>query len=574
MLGKFTELTSKPDHVTIDIETYDPELKSKGSSWVRKEGHILGIAVKIDDLPSEYYPLRHETGNNYDIFKVKEYVNNISYDCESGDIPWVLHYGYYDLGWLDYEHFIDITKCPMIRDTLIMSQLFHSQLPSYSLDFMTQYFGCGKKSDMDFNLILKLPPEAVDKYASNDTDITDSLYRVLKEKPLDHLAVSRENDIIPIIVMMKKQGIKIDMERLTELEKEFTRAYVEYISRVHEVDQKVDVWKGGSIEMLFKRLGLTYPRTVLGNPSFTQGFLETVNHPIIQALSRARKINKLLSTFITGIKMAQYNGVIHPDYYNGKSEYGGTITGRFSSANPNIQQIPSRTEEGMMIRELMIADGAWARFDYSQQEPRLILHYASKLALEGIDYWKLRYEENPDTDFYDVLMTITEIQDRFIMKTNTLATMYGMGDEHMGDMLNVPVGVAKQYRAKFYEAIPWIVQLRNFVQTRVREYGQIKTLGNRTLRFEKRDDNKCFNHLIQGSAADQTKQAMINVYNNTSKIPLSQIHDELNYDLSEENLQNGVDEIIVSCMRNAFTLDFPTKIDSSLGINWKEACGK
>jgi DNA polymerase-1 len=346
----------------------------------------------------------------------------------------------------------------------------------------------------------------------------------------------------------------IDEKQLDHIEHEFKSKLWEHMQPLIKLNPKIKIWSGDSLEMLFKQLHLTIPRTVKGNPSFEGKYLETLGqtNPIIGHLSQARKLHRLSNNFVNGIREKIVNGKIHPDYYNGKSAQGGTITGRFSSAHINIQQIPSRTEDGMEIRGVFIpTKSAWTRFDYSQQEPKIMLHYASLLNLPGIEEWRVRYTEEPDTDFYQVLMDITK-RERGEMKTNTLALAYGMGIGHMADIMGTTEDEARESKQGFFDNVPWLPALRNFVVGQATKKGSIKTLGGRKLMFRPNEINKAFNYLCQGSAADQTKQAMIDVYEKTGKVPLCQVHDELNYDFTEEDLETDKDKEISNLMKDAF----------------------
>lgn len=575
MLGKFIETNENTKRVVIDIETYDPYLKSKGVSWIYNEGFIIGIACKIDDQPSEYYPIRHQE-ENYDKQQCKNYFYNLFSNCYDHDIPIIAHYSQYDLGWLDHEGFIDIGRCPPLRDTLIGGQLYKSDM-TFSLKMMAKFFQVGEKTEIEINDLFKMPVNVVEAYACNDSDLTaridSKLESLLRTNELT--ALLRENGIIPLIVMMKKNGIKIDEEKLLRLEFVFKSKLEQRQLQIDAVYPNAKIWSNKDLEFVFRRLNLGYPRTEFGNPSFTASFLDSVKHPVVKVVAEARKIDRLLNGFLGGIKTAIVNGKIHSDYFNGRSEGGGTITGRLSSANPNMQQVPSRTDDGLEVRSLFIPDNlAWARFDYSQQEPRLMLHYAKLLDLPTMDRWNELYKLNPDTDFYDVLMEITGIKDRGVMKTNTLALSYGMGEDHMASIMGILVEEARAYKYRFGRDVPWLSELAEYVKKRAIQKGEIKTLGNRYLKFSQGTAQKAFNHMIQGSAADQTKQAMIDIYKITGKVPLSQIHDELNYDFTEDDVGNEMNEVINRIMKDGFKLEFPIKVDMSLGYNWRECCEK
>src|ERR1035437_5567171 len=567
MLGSYIDPKSSfYDHVVIDIETIDPLLKISGVSWVRDIGKILGIACKIGDAKAEYYPVGHGIGS-YDPDKVRLYFNDLMKVCRQDSTPVVAHFAQYDLGWLDHEKYIDIENVPPIFCTLVGSQLYNSSMQSFSLDAMSRYFKHGQTIAIDTDKLISMPVSVVAKYACNDIDLTDLLYDRLIHEELDKKAVIRENAVIPLLVMMKKQGFKVDLEYLEWLDREFQMRLHTAMTNLIKIDPQININAGASIELLFRRFAIPYQRTAHGNPSFTQGFLDSValTNPLIADLSIARKLKRLLA-FITGIKQMQHNGIIHPDYWNGKSDWGGTVTGRLSASNPNIQQMPNRTEEGKMIRGAFVSHGdAWGRADYSQQEPRIAMHYASLLHLSGIDYWLERYKNNPDQDFYQIIMERAGI-DRKSAKTFTLATMYGMGAAHAGELLGIDEREAGTQLLSFHRSVPWLKELQHYVFDKVDKAHKVKTLGDRFLTFTHREP-KAFNHLIQGSAADQIKQAMVNIYNETGKIPLCQVHDELNYDLNVDEIATEMDEQISRIMREAIPLQVPGKVDFTMGMS-------
>lgn len=557
MFGTFKR-TNEAKRIVIDIETRDPYLKEKGPSWVYSRGHIAGIGIKIDHEPAEYYPINHPTESVNKWEGVKDYLCNIP-----NTVRVVGHYICYDLGWL-YNYYNYLPNS--IGDTLLGAQIQKNDLTSYSLDNLSQHFMLGQKIEVDPERIWTMPLTTQMKYCNHDVELTAKLDD-MQSKEHDTAAYQRECNLIPILVKMKAEGIWIDTELLDSLQKEFTL-------KLRDVMRETtcrNVWASRELVAVFNKLRLDFRETEKGNPTFPQWFIESVDHPEIQAIARARRLHRLINTFCVGLRhnLSDWDR-IHPDFMNGRSDDGGTITGRLSAQHVNVQQIPHRTEEGMKIREVFIPDKyMWYKFDYKQQEPMLMLHYASKLNLLD-DSWKALFQRT-EADFYNPISTMLNI-DRQLSKTITLAVCYNMGYRKFARVAGIDETEAQRHLLRFNKSIPWLYKLKEYATTKALERKYVTTVGNRNLYFDASTASKAFNHLIQGSAADQIKEAMIQIYRVYGLIPKLQVHDELAYDLTREDFVTGLDDRIELEMIMAFKLDFPVRVDKKFGHNWSQ-CG-
>lgn len=557
MFGTFKR-TDQAKRIVIDIETRDPYLKNKGSSWVFNRGHIAGIGIKIDHEPAEYYPINHPNEPVDKWYGIEKYLTDIPDSCRI-----VGHYITYDLGWLyNKYHYLPNT----VADTLLGAQIQKNDLESYSLNKLSQKFMLGQKIEVDPETIWSLPLTSQMKYCNHDVELTAKLDN-LQSDIRDGEAYKRECELIPILVKMKATGIKINVKRLNELQEQF----VKQLSELLQKTSCKNIWAARELVAVFNKLGISYRDTEKGNPTFPQWFIELIDHPEIQVIAKARRIHRLINTFCTGLRRCLTDDDrIHPDFMNGKSENGGTITGRLSAQHVNVQQIPHRTEEGMKIREAFVPDDImWYKFDYRQQEPMLMLHYASMTGLLD-DTWKQLYRQ-PGADFYDPIANMLKI-DRQLAKTITLATCYGMGYRKFARVANITDVEAQKHLIQFSRLIPWLYKLKDYATNKALERKFVKTIGNRNLYFETAEANKAFNHLIQGSAADQIKEAMIRIYKKIGLVPKLQVHDELAYDFSAENYYAHLHDKIESEMIAAVQLDFPTRVDKKFGHNWSQ-CG-
>jgi DNA polymerase I-like protein with 3'-5' exonuclease and polymerase domains len=314
-------------------------------------------------------------------------------------------------------------------------------------------------------------------------------------------------------------------------------------------------------------------------------------------IAKAREINKAHTTFIDTILKFTHKGRIHADINPIRSDQGGTVTGRFSYANPNLQQIPARNKElGPMIRSLFLpeVDHKWGCFDYSQQEPRLVVHYAATTEPICFDESVTKIVEefkNNSVDFHKTVADMAGIS-RDQAKTINLGLFYGMGKAK----LQAELGLNTKEEAEvlfnqYHNNVPFVKELMNKTSQFAQTSGSIGTLLGRRCRFNKWEPAtfgmhtamsfeeaertygrgrirramtyKALNKLIQGSAADMTKKAMLDLYKE-GIIPHIQIHDELDISVKDDNHAKKIVEI----MENAVTLAIPNKVDYESGETW------
>ena len=353
----------------------------------------------------------------------------------------------------------------------------------------------------------------------------------------------------------------------------------------------IQIWAARSIAKVFEKLNLPYDVTAKTSaPSFTKNFLQNHPNPVVKQIARAREINKSHTTFIDTILKHSHKGRIHAEINQIRSDQGGTVTGRFSYNNPNLQQIPARNKElGPMIRSLFIPEEGhtWGCFDYSQQEPRLVTHYASLDGLYRVDEVLDAYNDEPDTDFHKIVADMANIP-RSQAKTINLGLFYGMGKNKLQAELGVSKENADDLFRTYHDKVPFVKMLMESVMRRAQDRGRVRTLLGRRCRFNLWEPNqfgihkslpheealaehgpgikraytyKALNKLIQGSAADMTKKAMVDLYKE-GIIPHIQVHDEL--DISVSNNAEKIKEI----MENAVKLEVPNKVDYESGPNW------
>jgi DNA polymerase I-like protein with 3'-5' exonuclease and polymerase domains len=594
------------DEIAVDLETRDPDLKSKGSGSVIGNGEVVGIAVAVPGRKF-YFPIAHGSGPNMDRKRTLEWFKDIM----ASDAIKIFHNAMYDVCWIRN---LGIKINGLIVDTMIAASLIDENRFQYSLNSISwDYLGHGKnegalneeaksrgldpKADM-----WQLPAMYVGGYAEKDAELTLELWQIFK-KEIIHQDIESifnlETDLFPCLVDMKFKGVRVNAEHASVLKKQLiAREEALLFDIKKETGIDIQIMAARSIAKMFDQLKLPYDKTEKSKePSFTKNFLQEHPHPLVKKIAQAREVNKAHSTFIDSILKFEHKGRIHADINQIRSDQGGTVTGRFSYHNPNLQQLPARNKDlGPMIRSLFLPDEGctWGCFDYSQQEPRLVAHYAALYKFPSVYEVIDEYNNDSSTDFHQMVATMAQIP-RSQAKTINLGLFYGMGKTK----LQAELGVSKEKAAELFEQyhakVPFVKQLINTASNRAQERGQIRTLLGRLCRFHLWEPNvfemhkalpheealqehgpgirragtyKALNKLIQGSAADMTKKAMVDLYKE-GIIAHIQIHDEL--DLSVESPEQA--KKIIDIMENAVTLEVPNKVDYESGQTWGDIFG-
>ena len=598
-----TELLVNAKQIAIDTETRDPNLTSIGPGYIRGDGEVVGISVACDGFEG-YFPFGHETGFNFPKNKVVDFFKKV---CASDNTK-VFHNAPYDIGWL---RTLGIKVNGKIVDTMIVAPLIDENQFYYSLNGLGREYLNEGKTEAELNAaaaewgldpkaeMWRLPSAYVGTYATQDAVLTLKLWDYFKvelEKQNLWNVFDLEMELLPIIIEMKRVGVRVDLERAEKIKKELITKEKNLIKSIQDQSgvKDLQLWAARSLAQVFDALKLSYLRTPTGQPSFTKAFLENHTHPVASLIREARELNKSHSTFIDSILKHQHNGRIHAEIRQLKGESGGTVTGRLSMSNPNLQQVPARNKNiGPLIRSLFLPEEnhTWCSADFSQQEPRILTHYSHLSKYDGASNIAEAYLEG-DADFHQEVANLVDI-DRKTAKTIGLGIMYGMGKGKLADQLAVTVDEASDILSKFNTYAPFVRELADSVMRSANQKGYIKTLLGRRCHFDMWEPlkygmgrpmkyreavheyngeikrafvYKALNKLIQGSAADMTKKAMIDCYNG-GYMPLLQVHDELVFSVPDEE---AVPEI-KTLMENAVPLSIPNKVDVELGKNWGDS---
>jgi len=636
------------DTVAIDIETYDPNLKTKGSGAIRKDGFICGIAVATEnDLA--YFPLRHsDTDIAFDrINKIWQVLNEKIFQNEN--ITKVFHNAMYDVCWI--RAITGMMIKGRIVDTMIAASVIDENRFKYSLDALSKDYLNEEKYKYDLQQktlewsggtvkdpmtnMHKLPASIVKEYAKQDVNLTYKLWKLF-DKKIDEVLYTKddgeqktcrqifelETKLFLCLVDMKFKGVRIDVAKAILFGRHLKKRRDQIIKAIESITTiHVDIWAAASIKKLLDHLCIkdykVTPKSKM--PQLPKDYLRKHNNKCLRMIAKAREYDKAVNTFIDGLLEYVHEGRIHADINQIRSDTGGTVTGRFSMSNPNLQQIPARGYIGKKMRELFIPEDncEWASFDYSQQEPRIVVHYAIKLGLPGTESLEEQFDRD-DADFHQIVADMANIS-RKQAKTINLGLFYGMGRIKLQRELGLDQKQAKELFNEYHGRVPFVKQLSQELIAFAKENKLLFTLYDRFCRFDrwettnkewnpeinrfnevplytkeqameafkaemldkykenKIDPNymdyferyytpaftyKALNRLIQGSAADMTKKAMVDLHEK-GIIPHIQIHDELCFSTTDHEA-----ELIKTTMENAIPLEVKNKVDYESGLNW------
>ena len=606
--SSFPDLTGY-DRIAIDLETRDPNITTLGPGWCRDDGYVIGYAVAAGDFVG-YYPVRHEDGN----LPEKLVVNWLKKQLATPKIEKVMHNAMYDLGWLRWAG-IEV-QGPII-DTMIAAPLLNENRRFYNLNSLTgEYLGEYKnekmlraaaamyhvdpKSDM-----WRLPSKFVGSYAEQDAAVTlrlwDRLRVDIKQDEVTSI-FELESSLLPVLLEMKTKGVRVDIDGAEKIQKDLQIREKKLLEEIRaDTGVTVEPWAAASVAKAFDALGLKYHRTEgTDAPSFTKQFLSNHSHPIAKKIVKLREFNKANTTFVETILEHSCNGRIHCDFNPLRSDEGGTVTGRFSSSHPNLQQIPARDPEiKSMIRGLFLPEEGtqWGSFDYASQEPRWLAHYCAQLTgvhrHPQIDSVIDMYHEG-NADFHQMVADLADIT-RKEAKTVNLGIMYGMGRKKLAGVMDIDEIEAKALLEKYHERVPFVKGIADLAADTASKNGSIRTWLGRKCRFDMWEPRsfgfnkamkleeaikeyggkgmirraftyKALNKLIQGSSADQTKKAMVDCHAE-GLTPMLTVHDELCFSVESQEQSDKIVEIMSTCVPG---LKVPFEVDAELGKNWGE----
>lgn len=592
--------------IAIDVETNDKELKTRGSGAFR-DGYICGVSIGTEAGYRQYFPVRHALGENLDPATVFAWLRQEL----RRPVPKIGANLLYDLGFLAAE---DIEVSGPFYDIQIAEPLLDENRLSYSLEAIAQHWlKEGKKQNaMKDWLVLafgeanyksnihRAPATVVGLYAESDVDLPLRIFALqkaeLENRGLWDLFVM-ESKLLPMLLAMWRRGVRVDVDKAAQLYDRLTDQQAEAIAEIkRQTGIEPDIWAAASLAKMFDAADVAYLYTEKTNkPSFQKDWLENCTHPVGKLITQARRLDKFRNTFVKGfIIEGNTNGFVHCQFNSLRSDEGGTVSGRFSSSKPNLQQIPIRDKLGKEIRSIFIAepDKRWWKFDWSQIEFRLAIHHAARLELPGAQEVVDAYHNDPATDYHQVVAGITGVS-RSEAKSINFGIIYGLGLDALADQLGIDVAAAKAMYASYIFRVPFVGRLRTKAMDAAGKRGVITTMLGRQRHFDMWErggevrpyhfsgarrafTHKALNAQLQGDAADIMKTAMVQAWEaglfDEAHLgaPHLTVHDELDGSFTDGPADKEALAELKHVMESCVALRVPLKADGGTGPNWGE----
>ncbi|UPG95034.1 DNA polymerase I [Luteibacter aegosomatissinici] len=579
---------------TAPLIAFDTETTSIDSMLAE----IVGVSLAVEQGKACYIPVAHDYPGAPAQLSREHVLGALKPILEDASRPKVGQHGKYDINVLSHY---GIAVKGLAHDTMLESYIFNATATRHDMDSLAQrYLGyttvkyeeiCGKGAkQISFS---QVDIETAGKYAAEDADITLRLHHTLwprleAEPSLRSVYLDIEIPVVPVLAKMEQTGVLIDANELRMQSQELGK-------RMLELQQKAYAAAGHEFNMdspkqlqtvLFEELGLPAKlKTPTGQPSTNEEALEALadSHELPRVILDYRGLAKLRSTYtdkLAGIVNPR-TGRVHTSYHQ-----GAVATGRISSSDPNLQNIPVRTEEGRRIRQAFVAPPGWriVAADYSQIELRIMAHLSGDEGLvrafsEGGDVHRATAAE-----VFGVPPEEVTSNQRRAAKAINFGLMYGMSAFGLARQLGVDRGEASDYMARYFSRFAGVRAFMDATREQAHQVGYVETLFGRRLYLENLKsrnqalragaERAAINAPMQGTAADIIKRAMIAVAawieGRDDVRLLMQVHDELVLEVREDAVE-ALKVAIETKMSGAATLSVPLQVSVGVGANWDEA---
>lgn len=601
--------------IALDIETYDPAIKKGLGSGELRGGYIAGIALATDDGYSQYYPIAHECSDNVQMDLVLDYLRkelgrasqikigaNIRYD-----LTYLKKYGVDVFGRcfdvMTAEALLDENAKSFSLNTLAKKYLNKSKDDELLYQYLANQFGGNPLRKEQAHLIHRAPAFIVEDYAKSDALLPIEIYlkqRLLLQQQELIDVFNLETDLTPILIAMKLRGVRIDSVAVAKYRVSIAAAMGLLDQSIKADIGDININSAKQLSEYFSSQGIDGVKTKTGLLKTDKTALNAFVHPAAKDILRLKELRKLDQTYLKGYFGEHLiNGRLHAQYDSVCNGHGGTVTGRFSSSKPNLQNIPKDAD----IRQFFLPEEGerWYSDDWSQIEYRLLVHYARG---EGAGSARKAYNSDANTDYHEYTHRLIEKEtglnlDRKKVKGINFGLIYGMGKDKLAAMLELPLEKAIEVRDKYHAALPYVKHTMQLASRQARINGFIKTILGRRRHFDlyvpsefspgakplpyesavdeydivtRADTHKALNAVLQGSCADIMKAAMVKMWESgicdVLGAPLSTIHDELNWSVPQTAAGLEAHKEAVHIMNNTIKLHVPLLTTSENGKTW------
>lgn len=622
---------SKCKWISLDLET-------QGLDCLRGS-YICGVGIKTEAGLRQYYPIRHQGGPNCDEVQVIRWLKD-QLSMFQGDLIGA-NSNLFDTFFLK-KYGIEVPRAKF-QDVQWAEALLDEFAYSYSLESLGQkYLRSGKKSAYLIELYGKdvmeyfseVHPSHAAEYALTDIDLPPDVLKLQKVELVNQGLLDLYNlecRLTPLLNAMRMRGIRVDVNKAEEVNDLLISRRDEAISKLNSMAGfEINIAAAADLVKACQKFGIDHPLTAKGNPSFTNNWMKRQNHDMFKLILEARKYEKVRNPFVSKfILQDNIAGRIHAQFHplrRADEEEGtkGTVTGRFSSTDPNLQQIPRRDKElGPILRSMFLPDEGKDMLadDYSQVEFRLIVNAAALARdskghkLKGAQEALQRYKNDPRTDFHNMVMELAGLA-RDPAKTINFGLAFCMGLKKLANELGLvdeqgePTQEAYNTLEKYHRNVPFVKEISKVAQNRAEEQGYIRTVLGRRSRFDLWEPkwggaagsykktalpyeqamaayngeirraglHRALNRYTQGSSADITKSAMVQAWEEgvlSENGPLNlhlTVHDELACSVSRDKEGQECAKQLKNIMEHAVTkgIVVPIMVESKTGKNWKD----